>query len=311
MKKGKMDITKIFSIVLETFLYIAKETGNLQGNKADEKLSLAFFRQSALIGYSLDDTYSPQSLAKFPSLEESGGLTDIVTPFILVRNLFETYIIMYYLLIDSESEKEKEFRLNLWDRHGLSEGMEMSKLLLVNRNVIKEYERQYKVLWKKIVSSDFYKKLSEPEKKSIKKPYKWIVKKKGENIYDILYLSDIAKIHPSQAGFIYKFLSNYVHSQSFSLEHQATILKFSDTKEELDRSKFYACMFLSLILDCFCKIIPKARDLIDDNKDIKEIIEVYQELKEESLLDIEVEKNKLKKNKKVQTNKIPNPTNLA
>jgi len=36
---------------------------------------------------------------------------------------------MYYLLIDSKSEEEKEFRIDLWNKHGMRENIGMNKLL--------------------------------------------------------------------------------------------------------------------------------------------------------------------------------------
>lgn len=79
---------------------------------------------------------------------------------VIVRAMFEAYINMHYLLIEPSTEEEREFRLDKWEKHSLTERKKIAASLESKNSILLEDEKQILFYENRIKNSDIYKSFS-------------------------------------------------------------------------------------------------------------------------------------------------------
>ncbi len=183
---------------------------------------------------------------------------------------------MNYLLIDRVSNEERRFRLDFWDRHALLERKKMAisigsqhKKLEVDKKQIDEYT-------KSIRDSEYFKALPPSKQQSFMHTDGW-------TDTGTIQRADKANIHRSQSEFIFKFCSNYAHSESYALM-QIHAVRSPEKAQQLRRlPTSFTEMFLSLTLRLFAKLQPAAQSMIEGDQDPVRVIDFWEGLKTKNL----------------------------
>ncbi|MCI0330485.1 MAG: DUF5677 domain-containing protein [candidate division Zixibacteria bacterium] len=261
-----------FVKVLGSALNVSKQTTEQSCTRGQREGSL-FLLKNCLSGLTLFRIFNPTDFSEFPQVGPSFKVNDFPTAYVIIRTMFETYINMYYVLIEPKREAEKEHRLDLWECHGYAQTLIMGKTFGLQDDALKVTEGNYRQIKKKIISSDFYKSLSKKKKESIKAD-EW-----NPNVNKVA-LAIRSGFHPTQARFFYKFLSNYAHSERYSLMQMGEV-KSPQHSEGLLNSfpKTFAEMLLALTVNAFAKMYSPAMDLIAKDEELLKILNGWEKAK--------------------------------
>jgi len=186
---------------------------------------------------------------------------------------------MNYVLIDPKSDEEREFRLNLWDRHALLERQKMASSIGSQHKKVKIEERKIDVYAESIKNSQYFRTLPGDEQQSFLNMHKWTK-------LNTIERADKANIHRSQSEFIYKFLSNYAHSEAFALMQIHSVFSVQMAQKLMRFPIRFTEMFLSLTLKLFAKLHPVATSIIESDQDLLEIIDLWEDLKRKDLKEV-------------------------
>jgi len=236
-----------------------------------QSIACDFLLKNTLVAVSIWSLINPRNLDDF-GIGNNQIVHDFPSAFVLVRTLFEGYINMYYLLVNPRSDEERDFRLFIWERHALLERQKMGKFLGSTHDKLADEKNKIQQLTKKITSSNYFKKLSKPNEK-------WIRKEKEWTETSVFERADIAEIDRSQYKFIYKFLSNYVHSEAYALMQISSIRSPNTASSFMKIPLQYTEMFLSLTLSVTKSIVPVAQGCIGSDKILCKIIDYSEDLK--------------------------------
>jgi len=261
--------------VISSALNISVKTTGLPCNRA-QQLASDFLTKNTMVSLTIWNIINPKNTKEFPVVKSSFKAYDFSSANVLVRTLFEGYINMNYVLIDSVSDEEKEFRMNLWDRHGLLERQKMGTSIGSRPKQFQIDKRQINIYTKSITNSQYFKNLPKSEQQSFLNMDKWTKLKTLER-------ADRANIHRSQSEFIFKFLSNYAHSESYALM-QIYSVRSTQTAQELMRLPMgFTEMFLSLTLKLLAKLQPVAMSTMEGDRELLDIIESWEDMKTKDL----------------------------
>lgn len=114
--------------VIESALEISIKTTGKPVNRM-QKTASDFLTKNTLVSLTIWNIGNPKPMNEFPNVGQSFSVLDFPSAFVLVRTLFESYINMNYVFNDPKSDDEREFRLNLWDRHALIERQKMASFV--------------------------------------------------------------------------------------------------------------------------------------------------------------------------------------
>ncbi len=272
-----------FKKVLRSALNVSNLTTEQSCDRGQREGSL-FLLKNCLSGVTFYRILFPTPISEFPEVAPYLMINDFPTAYTIVRAMFEAYANMFYLLIEPKSEEEKEHRLDLWECHGLSETLKMGKKMKIDDSLLKEPREKYIKLKSKITSSDYFKKLPESVHQSIRDSDKWNKEK------DKVALAVKSGFHISQAEFVYKFLSNYTHSESYSLT-QIGAVKSAEHSEKLlnGYAKTFTEMLLALTLNAFASIYPPAKGIIQNDVELLEIIDAWEKTKKQNFAQLNEE----------------------
>jgi len=257
--------------VILSSLKISVKTTGLRCNRA-QQLASDFLTKNTMVSLTVWNINNPTSIEEFPMIRNSFKIYDFPSAYVLVRTLFEGYINMNYVLIDPISDEEREFRLNLWDKHGLLERQKMASSIGSQPKQLEIEKRQIDAYTKSIANSQYFKNLPGSEQQSFLHTDKWT--KLGT-----IKRADKANIHRSQSEFIYKFLSNYAHSESYALMQIHSVRSVEMAQKLMCLPMAFTEMFQSLTLNLFAKLQPVAKSMIEDDQDLLCIIDFWEGLK--------------------------------
>lgn len=279
-----MIVENSFNKILNYAFTISKMTRGEKCTRAQKEGS-EFLHKIALSGYSLFHIANPKPNYTFSALSNNALLYDFPSMFVIVRSMFEAYINMFYLLIDPKTDDEREFRLDRWEKHALTERQKIAKSLGSQHPILTEDLEEIKKYEQKIKNSIVYKNLSEPEKQSINNSEKW------SNI-KALKKAELARLHISQAEFIYKYLSNYTHSESYSLMQLNAVRTLDEIQNIIILPKRFGEMFVALTINCFGLLNDTARNVIEQSEELKLLIDFWESFKQKELSEMMKTANK-------------------
>lgn len=182
--------------------------------------------------------------------KENMEIWDISSVCTLARSLIDSYNAFHYLIIEKVDRDELEFRFSLWHLHSECERLEMLELIKSTSSKVEELRQNIENLRKKLKNNKFYQKLNLKEQKVYSSGDKGIFLTNRE-------ISKKAGINPDYYKAVYKYLSNYVHTYSFSIS-QIAIFNAKDPQslQLFEPIVGYCTAYLCLSLRDFLKIVP-------------------------------------------------------
>lgn len=269
-----MIVANSFEKILNHSISVSKETSHFPCTRAEQEASV-FLHKNILSAYTsfsiLDPIPRPISFTSLNGVV----LFDFPSAYVIARAMFETYVNMHYLLIDPASDEEREFRLDRWDKHSLTERQKMGIAIGSSDQKLKDEAKQIIEIDMRILQSRYFRQLPVNEQKSIKYSHNWT------NLGAIAR-ADKADIHCSQSEFLYKFFSNYSHSESYSLMQ----LHDADPNQSQQSCKLacnFAEMFLALTLNAFGKLNVDWKNKVAQNNEVFQIIKFWELTKQQDL----------------------------
>jgi hypothetical protein len=273
-----MIVPNSFNKILNYSILISKETRGIRCGRAEKEASV-FLHKNVLSAYTLFQIINPRPNDIFPAMANGAVVYDSPSMNVIVRAMFEAYINMYYLLIDPPSEEERDFRLDRWEKHSLTERKKIASSLGSKSSVLIEDEKQILFYENRIKNSSTYKSLSPQERQSLDNSERWTK-------VDTINRAIIAGFHKTQAEFLYKFLSNYSHSESYSLMQLHSIKRIEEALALCNMPLKFGEMLLALSINCFAKLNDKALDVVVKNNELKILIDFWEELKQKDLTEM-------------------------
>lgn len=273
-----MIVPNSFNKVLNYSIQISKETRGISCGRAEKEGSV-FLHKNVLSAYTLFQIINPRPNDIFPAMANGAVVYDSPSMNVIVRAMFEAYINMHYLLIDPSTEEERDFRLDRWEKHSLTERKKIANSLGSKSSVLVEDEKQILFYENRIKNSSTYKSLLPQERQSLDNSEKW-------TRVDTINRAIIAGFHKTQAEFLYKFLSNYSHSESYSLMQLHSIKRIEEALALCNMPLKFGEMLLALSINCFAKLNGKALDVIVKNNELKILIDFWEEHKQKDLTEM-------------------------
>lgn len=270
-----MIIPNSFEKVLNHSILVSKETRGIPCTRAEQEASV-FLHKNVLSGYTLFNILYPTPNASLTALSKGALVFDFPTAYVIIRAMFEAYINMYFLLLDPISDEELEFRLDRWDKHALTERQRMGRVLRLKNPRLAEEAIQIKDLESRILNSQYFAKLPRNVQQSIRNSHKW-------TSTNVLERADKACIHRSQSEFLYKYLSNYSHSEPYALMQLHDVNSIDDARFFCDYAARFGEMFLSLTLNGFARLNAKAREMVPHFSKVAIIIKFWEEYKRQDM----------------------------
>ncbi len=265
----------LYEIVLNHSIYVSKQTRRMKVTRSEKEASV-FLQKNIQNAYTLYYIFNPIPNTIFPAMIIGSVIYDFTSANVIARSMFEAYINMYYILLDNVSEEERDFRLDRWEKHSLTERKMMAQWLGSKNPKLIIEEDEIKKFEERIYESNYFKKLPKNEQQSIRDSYKW-------TRLNTLEKADLAGIDRSQSEYLYKILSNYTHSESFSIMQLHSIENPLEARDLCKLSMSFGEMFLTLSLAGFGSINQRALELINQNKQIVELITFWNQLKSKKL----------------------------
>lgn len=273
-----MIVPNSFDKILNYSIKISKESRGKSCGRAEKEGSV-FLHKNVLSGYTLFQIINPRKNDFFTAMVKGAVVYDSPSMNVIVRAMFEAYINMHYLLIEPSTEEEREFRLDKWEKHSLTERKKIAASLGSKNAILLEDEKQILFYENRIKNSDIYKSLSPQEKQSLDNSEKW-------TRVDTISRAILAGFHKTQAEFLYKFLSNYSHSESYSLMQLHSIKTIEEALALCNMPLKFGEMLLALSINSFAKLNDTAKTIIDKNEELKILIDFWESLKYKDLTEM-------------------------
>jgi len=270
-----MIVEQSFEKVLNHSIFVSKETRRIPCTRAEQEASV-FLHKNIMSAYTLFHILYPSPNASLPALSRGAVVFDFPTAYVIARAMFEAYVNMHFLLIDPVSDEEREFRLDRWDKHALTERQKMGSAMGSTNPRLAEEAEQIRELDSRITGSQYFAKLPANEQQSIRNSPRW-------TSTDVMERADKASIHRSQSEFLYKFLSNYSHSESYALMQLHGVDTMEEARGLCELAARFGEMFLSLTLDGFARLNAKVRELVSQNPEVVEVIKFWEENKRQDM----------------------------
>lgn len=257
-----------FNALIAFSLKIISDHTNIQTDRRGE-FADNFLTKNTINAITISNIVFPNPI-QLPIISISPLLLyDLSSAYVLVRSLFESYINFHYLLIDKSTPEEKELKYLLWDRHVFTERIKMSRYRNTVRYHIEADEKLVANLINQINSNAHFKSLSLNDQKRILK----------ENKYSLLFVPEKsirAGINENHTRFLYKFLSNYAHSDPFSIMQFNAVTNSGEAKGLIEGLPLiYAEAFLSLSISLYSNIFTDVKTYIESNTLLKTKIHFY------------------------------------
>jgi len=240
-------------------------TTNLKVDTYDE-FSHVFFTKNLLTSISIWNIINPIQMVLPEISEVPIKFYDSSSAFALTRNLFESYTNMHYLLVDNKSQEEKEFKFLLWNRHWREERRKITDSRGIYHTKLDKEEQDILEIEKKISTNNFYNALADNQKEYFKKRKNWAT-------LNLIERAKRTTINEDKAFYMYKFLSNYAHSESFAIMQYNSINSVRDARKLLEGVPvIYTEGLLALTIDIFRSHFKKANEFIEKDDFLKQNI---------------------------------------
>ncbi|MEO1260574.1 MAG: hypothetical protein AAFZ15_17385 [Bacteroidota bacterium] len=179
----------------------------------------------------------------------STKIIDYASICVLTRSSIENYLILYYLYLDNVSEDEKEFRFLLYKLSGLSNRQRYSANRKESQIKMKKEAKQIKWLTEKLRQSKLYLQY----KSKVEKPIG------NAKIYTWTDLIKISSLDTDCFLTLWRFFSNYAHSEYISVIQTQDNYKNKLSLEATLNSSFAVLQLLGLLIDQYSSLYPSVK----------------------------------------------------
>lgn len=258
------------------FLLIRRSTKinkDTTGTEEDESKRIAhiFFSRNLLTTITIWNIIEPPPLMIPEFRSEMTQFHDASSAFTLVRNLFESYVNMHHLLIDNQNESERELKLLLWNRHYREERKKMAEFRSLKDIKLEKEKTEIEEINRKILQNQHYKTLKKGQQKHIEDNKNW-------SLLNFIERAKRSNIQEKQVQYMYKFLSNYAHSESFAIMQYSSIKNPNEAIETLHILPVaYAEALLSFTLEIFTTLFSEYKLKIKEDIFLLKCIESWKD----------------------------------
>ncbi len=238
----------------------------LKNPSEEEVLAHHFFMKNIMASFTILNTLDPIPRR---DMGDNHAFNDFMSGYVVLRSLFEGYTNMYYLLVDPNTKKEKEFRKLLWDKHAHQEWKNLTESSGSRLNEIPKCEKNIESVINKIKAHEYFGQLNTDDKSKALNPETW--KLHGRN-----YLRDCTGIDNSLSDYLYKLMSNYTHAEAYSLRIIGLAESIKDVEEEFKLIMFTE-MFTVLTIMIYSQTVSVVEKAINDDSSILVRIKLWEE----------------------------------
>lgn len=246
---------------------------DFKGKKCGIELKLAtdFHHKIILTGYTLYYIFYPRPNDIFENLSKRAVTYDFPSAYSLLRVIFEAYVNAYFILFGAESDGENKYRILRWDIHELKERLKLAEIIKSTNSQVDEMKKELEGLKDKLKTNNYFMKFNEKMKKDILNSNNWSKKNINEKV-------KCTEINPTISGYLYKYTSNFIHSDPVSLAQLHAV----STQEEIDIllnvPKKFILMFSALALDILMSLSDEIKNTVNKNKDMLDTVTLYKSL---------------------------------
>lgn len=245
------------------WLTAAKVSNGMINLPTDRKGMLAsqLLSQSTVTATTISSLIRPIRRTGIPSFPPSFTIVDLPSLAILTRAIVETYLVHFYLAVESVSSQESEFRLLWWDWHEINERLWSLERIGSQHPKVNSFKKKRDELRKAVSGHTSFASL--PNKLRDEFGRNWspsdaLLKSKAK-------IAEAAGIHTDQFRLVYKSLSQYAHAQPVAV---STMLGLAadhpDIGVHFGMCARYATSYLLFTIRDFIKVFPDASKFTDD-----------------------------------------------
>ncbi|MFQ5791255.1 MAG: DUF5677 domain-containing protein [Acidobacteriota bacterium] len=192
-----------------------------------------------------------------PAQAPRPGIWDLPSVCVLTRVLMETYYVFFYLCADIVNQDEENFRFALWQYHSEAERLRMLQTFGSRDPRLAELRHNVEQLKDRLLDDAFYKSLKLSQRRRLRNGERGLHLTNAE-------LSARARIEPNYYRSVYKLLSQYVHTYSFSIS-QIAAFRADDPQSEiiLATGVDVAVNYLGLAIRDFVTLFPSTQPIVE------------------------------------------------
>lgn len=237
----------------------------------DLMLATDFHHKILLTGYSLYYIFYPRPNDIFKNLSNRAIIYDFPSAFSLLRIIYEAYVNCYFILFGSVVEREKYYRILRWNIHELQERLKLLDIIKSTNEQINSIKVELDELIRSLKSNEYFMKFNDKTKNQILNSNSWTKK-------NIVEKAKATEIHPTISNYLYKYTSNFIHSDPISLAQLHAVTTQSEIDILLDVPKKFIMMFSALSLDVLMKLSPDINNVVSTNREMYEKLILYKSL---------------------------------
>jgi hypothetical protein len=196
---------------------------------------------------------------------------------VLVRAAFETYLVFYWVFIDSEYEDEKDFRFYSWEVAALYARQNFRATTQENIKKLQDEKIYINKIKSRIKDNSIFKKYSEKQQKSYyKKLEKGIWRLKGW-----AEIAGAARFSELNSKIIYSFLSEHAHSGNISVTQVRQSKDIKIRRELMNASIGHLLICVSKMIKSYCEDFHKSREFYTNNYPEPNVVSLWVSVGEE------------------------------
>lgn len=204
----QIDSPDIAKYLLSTFvkLTIDKPEGPLTD---EQELVFLFLFRYGLNAFSLWNIFFPKEIEELCQERKPIPVPDIPASCVIIRSLYENFLVLNYLLDENASTEEREFRQILWTRNGAKTRISFKNEFQTKEELIISIQNDYEKWDIKLKNNTWLKSLSQKDQTAILKSSK----------VTPLGYSELARCASISINFhkaSYRYLSGYAHCDAYS-----------------------------------------------------------------------------------------------
>lgn len=175
---------------------------------------------------------------------------------VLTRAAFETFLIFYYIYLDSDNEDETSFRYYSWEITGLYERQKFPASTKENIAKLESEKALIEKIREKIKNNSLFKSFTERQQKNFfKRLEKGNWRTKGWA--DIALSAGFSELN---SRIIYRFLCDHAHSGNISITQVRQAKDFNIRKELLEAPIGHLLICVANMIKHYCEFFPKSNE---------------------------------------------------
>jgi len=236
-------------------------------NNEEQEIAFMFFGRHVFASITLNSIFWPANPMNISKEIHSDRYYDYPSAFLLIRNLYENYLVLNYLLNQDINPLERELRQLIWKRTAENDKIKFGEYLKSRPAKIAPSKRAFDLMTKILKENKcFLTSVKEGKRKRI-------INCKDRNLLSFSEMAEDAKLSTNYHKAFYGYCNAYAHPNSLGYNHFiAGNINFMIAQSK----KFY--IEVSVLLLEFTKVFL-FRDDIENKKDefLKVIMDFYLE----------------------------------